>query len=72
MRDLGSLRTGGKTKLGFCSVEGGPNIADCQEIFSDLSEREEGYDSRRRGVRTRCSTLALAHKGRECCVNSCN
>ena len=33
MRDLGSLRKGGKTKLGFCFVEGGPNIADCQEIL---------------------------------------
>ena len=33
MRNLSSLRTGGKTKLGFCSVGGGPNIADCQEIL---------------------------------------
>ena len=33
MRNLSSLRTGGETKFGFCSVECGPNIADCQEIL---------------------------------------
>ena len=23
-------------------------------------------------MRTKCSTLAVAHRGRECCVNPCN
>jgi len=45
-RNLGSLRTGGKSKLGFCSVGGGPNIADCQEILHHLSQREGGYMTR--------------------------